>query len=279
MPKNARRLEIELPRLTLALISAVIGLVATVVLFAVFDAQTASVAATIATSIAVIVALGVGLVPWFIAQEDRKTRSIVIASRIAYGLQKALNSATTIRDGLGHAAETANAWRIQEAAKRCLPMAPETIDASFEKIGSLPIEDAQVVCTGAMAVIAQYEGLYVVANADLKEGLEAIRVGMVAENNGIIAADLDARAAAYLGKYMMQIGRQAAARAMDTQARVPRAIEVLRKHGAVMPTHYGELVESPVPEVAAAVKAGTWPSNTQMTMPPGQVSGTQAGTG
>lgn len=254
-------LRIDLPRLALAVICAVGGLVAALVLIALLDAQSATVAATIATSVAVIVALGVGLVPWFIAQDDRKTRSVVIATRIAYDLQKALNSAPAIRDGLGHAAETADAKVIQESAKRCLPMVPATIDESFDGLGSLPHDDALTVCTGAMAAIAQYEGVYVVANADLAEGLEAFRMAVVADNNGAIPADLDAQATARLGKYMMQIARHAAARAMDTQARIPRAIEVLRTHGGVSPTQHGELFESPIPEVAAAVRDGKWPPN------------------
>lgn len=250
---------VELPRLALALSCALTGLLLALIAFVVLDAQTASVAATIATSVAVLVALAVGLVPWFVAREERESRSIVMASRISHDMQTALHAAETIIDGLGYCAETADAPRIKESAKRCLPIEPNTIDESFEKIASLKRKDAVIVCNGAMAVIDQYQALYMIANIDLDEGLAAFRMEVVAEKNGTVPADVDAIATARLGKFMMRIARQAAARAVDTQARVPKAMEVLRRYGALTPAPYQELFESPIPEIAAAVRAGHWP--------------------
>jgi hypothetical protein len=63
-----------------------IGLCLAVVARTIADPQTAAAGSAVATSVAVIVALTVGLIPWFIAKNDRKTRSAVIASRIAHDL-------------------------------------------------------------------------------------------------------------------------------------------------------------------------------------------------
>lgn len=58
-----------------------IGLCLAIPILAIINPQTAAIGATNATSVAVVVALAVGLIPWFIVQSDRKTRSAVIASR------------------------------------------------------------------------------------------------------------------------------------------------------------------------------------------------------
>lgn len=226
---------------------------------AVVDPKTAAVGSTFVTSVAVIVALAVGLIPWFIAQNDRKTRAAVIASRIAHDLEVALRTAATIRNGVGHAAETADATRIQSSAKRCLPSAPETLDETFDKLSALSYDDALVVCAGVMAAIDQYVGTWGVANVDLDEVFQACRLQIVSDNGGSIPNDLDDRATRMMGKELMQLGRRAAARAMEAQARIQPAIETLKRHGALTPRVWPDLYESPVPEVAMAVRQGTWP--------------------
>lgn len=237
----------------------VVGFCLAAALLAIKHPQTAVVGSTVATSVAVIVALAVGLIPWFIAQNDRKTRSAVIASRIAHDLEKALRMAATIRDGVGHAAETADAKRIQASAKRCLPSAPETLDETFDKLSALPYDDALVVCTGVMAAIDQYVGTWGIANVDLDEFFKACQMQIVSDNKGTSPSDLDDRATRMMDKELMQLGRRAAARAMDAQARIQPAIEILKQHGALTPRVWPELFESPVPEIAMAVRKGAWP--------------------
>ncbi len=237
----------------------VFGLSMAAALSAIANPQTAVVWSTVATSVAVIVALTVGLIPWFIAHDDRKTRSAVIASRIAHELVVALRAAAIIRDGVGHAAETADAKRIQSSAKRCLPFAPETLDETFDKLSALPYDDALVVCTGVMAAIDQYVGTFGIANVDLDEVLQAYRMQIVDDNGGAIPGDLDDRATRMMGKQLMQLGRQAAARAMDAQTRIQPAIETLKRHGAILPRVWPDLFESPVPEIVMEVRQGTWP--------------------
>jgi hypothetical protein len=236
-----------------------IGLCLAVVARTIADPQTAAAGSAVATSVAVIVALTVGLIPWFIAKNDRKTRSAVIASRIAHDLEIALRTAATIRDGIGHAAETADAKRIQASAKRCLPRSPETLDETFDKLSALPYDDALVVCAGVMAAIDQYVGTWGIANLDLDEAFQAFRMQIVSDNNGTIPDDLDDLATRMMGKELMQLGRRAAARAMEAQTHIQSAIETLKRHGALTPRVWPELFESPVPEVAMAVRQGTWP--------------------
>lgn len=250
---------VELPRLALALIGAVLGLAIGLAGLSVLDQQSASVAATVATFVAVVVALGVGLIPWFIAKDDRNTRAIVISSRIRRDLQSALDAADTVRGGIGYAAETADAERIQLSAKRCLPVVPQTLDETFDKLSALNPADAKIVCRGVMAAIDQYVGVFMLANVPLDEGLLAHRLEIMSENGGVAPLDLEQQANARFGKQMMQFARKAAARAIDAQLRIPPALTVLRNHGAVTPTEFGELFESPIPEVARAVLAGSWP--------------------
>jgi len=236
-----------------------LGICMATAVLAIVDPHAAAVGSIVATSVAVVVALTVGLIPWFIAQDDRKTRSAVIASRIAHDLEVALRQSATIRDGVGHAAETADAERIQTSAKRCLPIAPETLDETFEKLSALPYADALVVCAGVMAAIDLYVGTWGIANVDLDEVFQACRMQIVSDNQGIIPSDLDDQATRMRGKELMKLGRQAAARAMDAQVRIQPAIEILKQHGALTPRVWPELFESPVPEVAMAVRQGIWP--------------------
>ena len=145
-----------------------VGLCFAVAIWAIADPQTAAIGSTVATSVAVIVALAVGLIPWFIAQDDRKTRSTVIASRIAHDLEIALRTAAAIRDGVGHAAETADAKRIQLSAKRCLPRAPETLDETFDNLR----------CIYRVRLVSHWPG--VPASGQEKTSGQGVGVGMFA---------------------------------------------------------------------------------------------------
>lgn len=249
-------------RILTAAAGMAVGVCITLSLVVVADPDKVSVAATIATAVAVIVALAVGVVPWFIAYDDRRTRSAVIASRITHALEVALRSAAVIRDGVGHSAETADARRIMTSAQRCMPRAPETLDETFDKLGALPYRDARVVCTGVMAAIDLYVGTWAIANLDYDPAFEAVKMQIVANNKGLTPPDLVAQATVELGVQMRQLGRMAAARAMEAQIRINAAIDILKRHGAETPREWSEFTESPVPEVADAVRKGAWPSST-----------------
>ena len=245
-------------RMVTGLIGIVIGVCITLILVTLAVPRTAAVGATIATTTAVVVALAVGLLPWFIAWDDRRTRSTVVASRILHELEGALHAAGTVRDGVGHAAETKDPHRIQIAAKRCLPVRPEKLEEMFENLGAFPRVDALVVCTGVMAAIDLYAGVHAIADLDLRELLEALRMQVVSDSGGDVH-DLEKRAASMQGEEMMKFARMAAARAMDAQTRIPPALAILRRSGATAPRAWTEFQESPVPEVAEAMRLGRWP--------------------
>lgn len=83
----------------------------------------------------------VGLIPWFIVQSDRKTRSAVIASRIAHELEIALRTAATIREG---ATALGNPLAFMNEGRRSAPTRAVKERISLVRIGEGQFRDVRM---------------------------------------------------------------------------------------------------------------------------------------
>lgn len=260
-PKKER---IRYERIVTAAIGAAAGLAIAIVASTLSDPTSAQVGATLGTALAAVVALGVGFVPWTISRNERRTRSAVVAARILHDLEVALRSAETVRDGLGHVAETASAHKIQRSAKMILPMRPETLDETFDRLSAFDTKEALIVCAGVMAAIDLYQGVFYIAELDPEDALEQIKGALTMtpptdQEGNQLSIDLDNEARRLFGKELKGFARMSAVRAMDAQELIPPALEILRSYGAISPRPWIEGEESPIPEVAKAVREGRWP--------------------
>lgn len=82
-----------------------------------------------------------GLIPWFIAQSDRKTRSAVVAFWIVHELKIALRTAATIREG---AIARGNPLAFMSEGRRSAPPHAVKERISLVRIGEGQFRDVRM---------------------------------------------------------------------------------------------------------------------------------------